>query len=97
MQRGKMIFKYRVHAIQRIFERDISEEDVQKTVLEGRVIESYPDDMPYPSILALGYTQKGVLHVVYAKNKSDNTIIVITAYRPDPEKWNDDYTIRKNR
>ena len=93
-----MRFVYRVHAVERMFERDISETAVKEVVKKGLVIESYPNDMPFPSFLALGFENGNVskpLHVVYAKN--DEEIIIITVYRPDPLKWTDDYTKRKNQ
>lgn len=40
---------YRTHAIQRMFQRGISEVAVRAVVENGRVIEEYPDDSPYPS------------------------------------------------
>ena len=88
-----MTFVYREHAIQRMFERDIFEVDVENTVKNGKIIEEYLDDKPYPSYLALEFNKKP-LHVVFAKNYEDNEIIIITAYYPDKDKWSDDYKIR---
>ena len=88
-----MTFIYREHAIKRMFERDIYEEDVEDTILNGEIIEEYPDDTPYPSFLALKMFPKP-LHVVFAKNSKDNEIIVITAYYPDKDKWSEDYKTR---
>jgi len=45
---------FRVHAIQRMYERHISEEEVRQTIAAGEVIEAYPDDTPYASRLVLG-------------------------------------------
>ena len=61
-----MTFIYREHAIQRMFERDILEGDVEDTVKNGDIIEEYLDDKPYPSFLALKFYEKP-LHVVFAK------------------------------
>ena len=88
-----MTFIYREHAIQRMFERDIFEEEIEETIKSGEVIEEYLDDKPYPSFLALKFFDKP-LHVVFAKNEKDNEIIIITAYYPDKEKWSDDYKTR---
>ena len=88
-----MTFIYREHAVKRMFERDIFEEDVEDTILNGEIIEEYPDDKPYPSFLALKSCNKP-LHVVFAKNIDDNEIIVITAYYPDKDKWSKDYKTR---
>jgi len=44
---------FRVHAIQRMFERGFTEEDVRSVVETGENIEYYPDDSPFPSRLML--------------------------------------------
>jgi len=76
-----------------MFERDILEIDVENTIINGEIIEEYPDDRPYPSFLALGLNDRP-LHVVFAKNDEENEMIVITAYHPDEGKWSDDYKKR---
>jgi len=85
---------YRVHAIERMFQRDIDENQVEKVIEHGEIIESYRDDKPYPSFLVLGYVDAIALHVVYAKD-DENNIIVITAYRPNVNKWKNDLKTRK--
>ena len=52
MESGELVFS--VHAIRRMAERDIAVSDVRMVLESGEVIESYPDDQPYPSKLALG-------------------------------------------
>jgi len=71
-----LTFIYREHAIQRMFERDILEIDVEKTIKSGVIIEEYFDDKPYPSFLALSSNNKP-LHVVFATNDEDNEIIIM--------------------
>ena len=89
-----MNFIYRVHAIERMFQRDISEDEVERIVTEGEVIESYEDDKPYPSFLVLGFDCGRAIHVVYAKDEN-NDIIIITTYEPNFEKWQKDMKTRK--
>lgn len=89
-----MSFIYRVHAIERMFQRDISEEEVEEVVISGETIESYPDDRPYPSYLALGYVQKRAIHVVYAKGEG-GVFIIITVYEPSLNRWDQDWKTRK--
>ena len=89
-----MAFIYRVHAVERMFQRDISEGEVQDIVLLGEIIEEYIDDRPYPSFLSLGYVGTRAIHVVFAKDDKENYII-ITAYEPDMTKWENDYKTRK--
>jgi len=79
-----------------MLERDIPEESVEDTIQNGEIIETYLDDKPYPSFLALKLYDKP-LHVVFAKNEEENEIIVITAYYPNSDKWSDNYTKRIKR
>jgi hypothetical protein len=46
---------------------EIREEEVFEALLEGKIIEEYPDDEPYPSCLIYGRTSRNrPLHVVCA-------------------------------
>ena len=84
---------YRVHAVQRMAERGIREEDVALAIAEGKEIESYPDDKPYPSRLLLGWIERRPIHVVTAT--AEREIIVITVYEPDPALWEAGFERRK--
>ena len=86
---------YRTHAIQRMFERQISEADVARVLASGEVIEDYPADYPYPSRLILGWCGRRPIHVVAADNKGATEMIVVTAYQPDKEEWQPDFKRRK--
>ena len=44
---GKQSLVFRVHAIQRMFERAITKEDVRQALATGKMIEAYPEDQPY--------------------------------------------------
>ena len=78
---------YRLHAVQRMFERKIGAEEVRYVLETGEVIEEYLDDTPYPSRLILGCYKGRLIHVVAANNRLDEEIIVITVYEPDPSEW----------
>ncbi|WP_322176679.1 DUF4258 domain-containing protein [Acutalibacter caecimuris] len=78
------------HCLARMFQRDISREDVKAVLLAGEIIEDYPSDHPYPSCLLLG---AGPLHIVCGM--AEDRLFVITAYRPDPNEWEPDYKTRK--
>ena len=68
----------------------INDAEVFEAVLNGEVIEYYDEDEPYPSCLICGVTNsKNPLHIVCAFDKDDNLTVVITVYRPDPDKWID--------
>jgi len=86
---------FRVHALQRMFERKISLEEVIEALETGETIESYPEDYPYPSRLVLGWRRKRPLHIVVAENKQEQSLIIITVYEPDPKFWESDFKRRK--
>ncbi len=88
-----MIYKYRQHTIQRMFERGITQADMQAALSSGQVIEDYPTDYPLPSCLWLGYAGNRPLHIVYADTPQGERII-ITVYEPDPAQWSTDFTTR---
>ena len=64
-------------------------------VNHGAVIESYPDDTPFPSELLMGIVNGRVLHLVIAKDVEVKH--VITAYEPDPAIWEPGFRVRKDR
>ena len=76
---------YRVHAVLRMAQRGIREEEVADVVSQGKEMESYPNDVPYPSRLLLGWVANRPIHVVTAETGSE--IIIITVYEPDPAQW----------
>ncbi len=78
-----------------MFQRGITVEDVRLTIAEGELVEDYPDDMPYPSQLILGWRDARPVHVVLAHNHDDDETIVITAYEPDPDQWNAGFKRRR--
>jgi hypothetical protein len=87
----------RLHAVKRMAKRAISEEDIRTVVTSGKTIEEYPNDMPYPSRLLLGWSGNRPLHVVVAENIEQQQVIVITVYEPDAERWTSDYARRKRK
>ncbi len=64
-----------------------------KSLHTERKFESYPEDLPYPSRLVLGWVEGRALHVVAAE--SDHEIIVITVYEPEPNQWEPGFERRK--
>jgi hypothetical protein len=86
---------FRVHALQRMFERHISDEEVRRVLDAGETIERYPDDRPYPSRLVAGWIGQRPLHVVVADHAEEHMLIVITVYEPDPVLWAPNFKRRR--
>jgi len=77
-----------------MFERGITQVEVQTALSSGKVIEDYPNDYPLPSCLWLGYIGNRPLHVVFADNPARGERIIITFYEPEPAQWTADFTTR---
>jgi len=86
---------FRVHAVQRMFERNISLKKLRQALNSGEIIEDYSAEMPEPSHLILGFQGSQAFHVVTSENPQANQICVITVYIPDPGKWKKDHRTRK--
>ncbi len=87
--------EYRIHATRRMFQRAIHEDDVERILKEGSIIEQYDDDFPFPSVLINGLGARNVsLHVVAAINSDELKLVIITVYKPDPLKWTDKFSRR---
>jgi hypothetical protein len=82
------------HALQRMFEREISETEIKTAIETGFLIKEYPDDKPHASKLVLSFVEKQPLHVIYSTDKIGNCYI-ITAYRPSEDIWENNFTTKK--
>ena len=90
MAEDRIIF--RVHAIERMFERGISAEDVRQVLATGDVIGEYRDDTPHPSRLILGFRDDRPIRIVAADNADTSETAIITVYEPDPAKWDSTFS-----
>lgn len=62
---------------------EIREVEVFEAVGQGKMIEGYPDDEPYPSCLIYGRTSGNrPLHIVCAYSAEEEVVIIITVYEP---------------
>ena len=86
---------FRVHAVQRMFERNVTVKKVREALETGEIIEDYSSEMPEPSRLLLGFQGKRPFHVVTSENPAANELTVITVYLPDPNKWKKDFRSRR--
>ena len=86
---------FRVHAVQRMFERRVSVEKVAAALQSGETIEDYSGEMPEPSRLILGFQGKRPFHLVASEDPETKQITIITVYVPDPDKWHKDFKSRR--
>ncbi len=84
------------HALVRIIQRNISQNDIKKALAEGEIIEQYEDDYPYPSCIVMG-PKRGTTQLHVLCGIGDEKLWVITAYRPDREIWDESLKQRRDR
>jgi hypothetical protein len=86
---------FRIHAVQRMFERRIPLENVRQVLQSGEMIEDYSGEMPDPGRLLSAKRGQRPLHVVMAENTKEGELVVITVYEPDPAQWKPGFRKRK--
>lgn len=95
--------EYKAHCQKRMLERNISRKDIADCIMNGEIIEDYPladnaaFEASFPSCLILwvDIQKDEALHVVVGYN--GRRIIIISAYHPDKERWENDYRTRKEK
>jgi len=86
-------YRFSDHAVKRMIKRSIERTEIEETILNGEIIEEYPDDKYSPSCLIYGQSFGGRhLHVQLSLPPS---VTVITVYDPDETEWKD-YKVRRS-
>ena len=104
MKRQKLIevikagrFEWRKRTLQRLTERGITRNTVTDALVNGKIIEDYPDDKPYPSALFLGWVGGKPLHIVVALDEKHHWAYIITTYEPNLKYFEADFKTRRKR
>ncbi len=80
-------FEFSRHALKRVVERNINDQEIRQTGVQANVIEDYPDDKYSPSCPLLGFTQaRRPLHIQVSLAET-KLVKIITIYEPNPNEW----------
>ena len=81
------------HAIKKCDQRGIDIEELVISIVQGELLEDYPEDQRGHSCLILSYIKDRPVHSVCGLH--ENGTVFITAYCPEPPKWIDERTRRE--
>ncbi|WP_394366363.1 DUF4258 domain-containing protein [Spirosoma utsteinense] len=59
---------YKLHAVEQMFNRAITQEEVEHVIKHGEAIAAYPMAKPYPSLLHFAFVDARPIHIVIAQS-----------------------------
>ena len=85
------------HGYDELAQDGLTAREIVDGVGDAVLVEDYPDFPKGPSILLLQKDREGAsVHTVWGIPKgSDRPAVLVTAYRPDPERWDEEFTKRR--
>ncbi len=83
------------HVNMRLAGRHISRRDICEATGTYELVEAYPEDKYLPSYLVLAATADAAFHVLFAADVADDSVRVVTSYRPSPNDWESDMKTRR--
>lgn len=86
-------YEISLHAEKERYAEDISILDLENALINGELIEDYPNDPRGSSCLILGYSSDRAIHIVCGFT-STGWLRIITVYLPKLPKWLDARTRR---
>ncbi len=94
---GKGEVRVSEHGYDELSDDDIPIRDLLKGIENATVVEDYPAFPKGPAVLVLQFDSTNrPVHVVWGIPQGfTSPAVLVTAYRPDPARWNEDFTERR--
>jgi hypothetical protein len=85
------------HGYRELAADDILLEEILVGIESAVLVEEYPDSRKEPSVLVLQHDRSGLpVHVMWGVPRINGTpAVLVSAYRPTPERWSPDFMKRK--
>ena len=82
----KGLLRFTLHAHQRMVEENVAVDEVVEALMNGEVVENYPEHKRGACCLVCGRTKTGrYVHVVCTTGL--DVVVIITVYEPRKPKW----------
>jgi hypothetical protein len=94
VRQGKVLWTY--HVNMRLIGRFIPRRFIVESHADYEIIEEYPKDKYFPSYLVYSEYHGDVFHVLFATDVEGDNVRIVTAYRPSPEEWQEDFKTRRH-
>ena len=85
------------HGYDELAEDGLTAREVIGGILDAVVVEEYPSYRKGPCVLFLQKDRDGApIHIVWGIPRDhDKPVVLVTAYRPDPGRWDQSFTRRR--
>lgn len=87
--------RWTYHVNMRLKGRFIPREIILSSVDSYEIIEKYPKDKYLPSYLIYAQDRNQIIHIHIATDTKNDSVTIVTSYRPTLDKWENDFKTRR--
>ena len=87
--------RWTYHVNMRLKGRFIPREAILSSANSYEIIEEYPEDKYLPSCLVYAKYENQIIHIQIAMDLENDSVTIVTAYKPTLDKWDKDLKTRR--